>query len=263
MYNIGQVAKFLGVSRDTLKYYEEKGLVNPSQDEENGYRKYDVFDIHDILTTNFYREIDFKIKQIQEIRRSKSIEEIEIMLNNKEKKILEEIENKKVILKKIKNIKRDCKNIKENLGKFIIREMGPLEVRAEIESFKSFDQYEVIKENTENLRNAVIINSLRRVVEFDNSGIIANRFIVVNEVEDEEKATGKVIKYNKCLYTVLEDGRWLNGERSIDADIEKSLKLAAKNMNCILLGKVYAGILVTTYKDGLERIFLEIYAPIE
>ena len=31
MYTIGQVAKFLGVSRDTLKFYEEKGLVNPQQ----------------------------------------------------------------------------------------------------------------------------------------------------------------------------------------------------------------------------------------
>ncbi|HDR8036747.1 TPA: MerR family transcriptional regulator, partial [Bacillus cereus] len=40
MYTIGQVAKFLGVSRDTLKFYEEKNLVKPKQDIENGYRKY-------------------------------------------------------------------------------------------------------------------------------------------------------------------------------------------------------------------------------
>ncbi|HDR7337861.1 TPA: MerR family transcriptional regulator, partial [Bacillus anthracis] len=39
MYTIGQVAKFLGVSRDTLKFYEEKNLVKPKQDIENGYRK--------------------------------------------------------------------------------------------------------------------------------------------------------------------------------------------------------------------------------
>jgi DNA-binding transcriptional MerR regulator len=40
VYIIGQVAKFLGISRDTLKFYEDKGLVRPKQDEENGYRKY-------------------------------------------------------------------------------------------------------------------------------------------------------------------------------------------------------------------------------
>lgn len=32
MYAIGQVAKFLGGSRDTLKFYEEKELVNLEQD---------------------------------------------------------------------------------------------------------------------------------------------------------------------------------------------------------------------------------------
>ncbi|EQJ77613.1 merR regulatory family protein [Clostridioides difficile P48] len=26
MYTIGQVSKFLGISRDTLKFYEDKGL---------------------------------------------------------------------------------------------------------------------------------------------------------------------------------------------------------------------------------------------
>lgn len=31
MYTIGQVAKFLGISRDTIKFYEEKGLVKPQQ----------------------------------------------------------------------------------------------------------------------------------------------------------------------------------------------------------------------------------------
>ena len=35
MYSVGQVAKFLGVSRDTLKFYEDKGLVNPKKNAEN------------------------------------------------------------------------------------------------------------------------------------------------------------------------------------------------------------------------------------
>ena len=53
MYTIGQVAKFLGMSRDTLKFYEEKGLARPVQDQENDYRHYSEFDIWDVITTNF------------------------------------------------------------------------------------------------------------------------------------------------------------------------------------------------------------------
>ena len=40
MYTVGQVDHFLGMSRDTLKFYEEKGLVKPQKDQENGYGKY-------------------------------------------------------------------------------------------------------------------------------------------------------------------------------------------------------------------------------
>ncbi len=69
MYTIGQVAKFLGVSRDTLKFYEEKNLVKPKQDIENGYRKYNHFDIYDITTVNFYREIDIEIKKNSGIKK--------------------------------------------------------------------------------------------------------------------------------------------------------------------------------------------------
>ena len=36
MYTIGQVAKFLGISRDTIKFYEEKGLVKPQQNKGMG-----------------------------------------------------------------------------------------------------------------------------------------------------------------------------------------------------------------------------------
>ncbi|EEL50558.1 Transcriptional regulator, MerR [Bacillus cereus Rock3-44] len=101
MYTIGQVAKFLGVSRDTLKFYEEKELVKPKQNIENGYRKYNHFDIYDITTVNFYREIDIEIKKIQELRKGKEIEEIKTLFEEKERDVLKEIEYKKLLLKKL------------------------------------------------------------------------------------------------------------------------------------------------------------------
>lgn len=109
---MGQVAKILGISRDTLKFYEEKNLINPKQDEENGYRKYNFKDIYEIVTVNFYRDIDIEIKKIQEIKKSDDLNTIESILNEKQRKIEEEIEYKKLLLKRIKDIKEDCKSIK-------------------------------------------------------------------------------------------------------------------------------------------------------
>lgn len=100
MYTIGQVAKFLGISRDTIKYYEEKELVKPQQNSENGYRTYNQLDIYNLTTVNFYRELDLEIKRIQEVRKGMSIEEIQRLLEEKEQQVLEELAYKKTAVKK-------------------------------------------------------------------------------------------------------------------------------------------------------------------
>ena len=38
-YTIGDVSKRLGISRDSLRFYEKKGIITP-QKLENGYRCY-------------------------------------------------------------------------------------------------------------------------------------------------------------------------------------------------------------------------------
>lgn len=264
MYNIGQVAKFLGVSRDTLKFYEEKELVKPKQNLENGYRKYDHFDIYDITTVNFYREVDIEIKKIQELRKSKSIEGIKSLLEEKEQEVLEEIEYKKLLLKKLQTVKEDCEKVKQFLGEYIVKEMKPLEIKGEIEHFTAFDEYETLKKNAENLKKAVTLTSLRRVISFNEEGIIDDQFFVVRKVEDVDKELeGEIRSHPKCIYTVIEDGRWSTGGKSIDHNVEASLRKVAKDKGDELLGLVYINQLLTTYEGGLERVFLEIYAPIK
>ena len=38
-YKIGDVSQKLGISRDTLRFYEKKGVIHPEK-QENGYRYY-------------------------------------------------------------------------------------------------------------------------------------------------------------------------------------------------------------------------------
>lgn len=264
MYTIGQVANFLGVSRDTLKFYEEKNLVKPKQDIKNGYRKYSHYDIYDIATVNFYREIDIEIKKIQELRKSKSVEGIKTLLEEKERDVLREIEYQKLLLKKLQLVKEDCNKVTQFLGKYLVKEMKPLVVKGEIEHFTMYDQYDVLKQNTDSLKRAVILTSLRRAIRFDEKGMTEDKFIIVREIEDfDQEIAGEILAYPKCIYTVIENGRWSTGGENIDHHVEASLRKAAAEKGYELLGLVYINILLTTYEEGLERVFLEIYAPIK
>ncbi|MGG2106304.1 MerR family transcriptional regulator [Lysinibacillus pakistanensis] len=264
MYTIGQVAKFLGISRDTLKFYEEKELVKPKQNSGNGYREYNRFDIYDITTVNFYREMDIEIKKIQELRKGKSIEGIQSLFEEKMQEVLKEIEYKKLLVKKLQTVQEDCEKVKKFLGTYTIQEMKPIEVKGEIEHHTAYDKYEIIKDNLDNLKQAVTLSSLRRVIQFNEEGVQEDKFIIVKKVEDLDKEiAGEILSHPKCLYTVIEDGRWSTGGKNTDHKVEASIKKAAKENGYELLGLVFINQLLTTYEDGLERAFLEIYVPIK
>ena len=264
MYTIGQVAKFLGVTRDTLKFYEEKGLVSPRQNAENGYRQYSQLDIYDVLTTNFYREIELEIKKIQEIRQSQSLEEIEMILEDKEDRIRAELAYKQLLLERIKSVRNDCKNIRLHAGKYSIQEMKPLVVKAEITDFTAYDEYDIVQKNTRNLKNAVTLSDLWRVIRFDEAGIIEDKFVVGRELDPSEKVVEEEVwTHPRCLYTIIEDGRYATGGARIDGQVGDQLRGIAFENGYKLQGVTYVSTLMTAYKDGLERVFLEIYTPIE
>jgi DNA-binding transcriptional MerR regulator len=264
MYTIGQVAKFLGVTRDTLKFYEEKGLVNPKKNEENGYRQYSNFDIYDVLTTNFYREIELEIKKIQEIRQSQSVEEIELILHDKEERLRTELESKRLLLERIQCVRNDCEKIMHHIGEYSIREMKPFVVKGEISEFTAYDEYDILQKNTKSVKKAVVVTDLWRVIRFDDKGIIEDKFVVGRELDPVERmGEEEVWAHPRCLYTIIEDGRYATGGARIDEQVGNQLRKIAFESGYKLKGVVYVSTLMTAYKEGLERIFLEIYAPID
>lgn len=48
-YNIKEFSQLLGLSVDTLRYYEKCGLISPKRNEVNKYREYNEKDGFDIL----------------------------------------------------------------------------------------------------------------------------------------------------------------------------------------------------------------------
>ncbi len=64
-YKIGEISKLYNISPDSLRYYEDLGILKPKRDT-NGYR---IYSINDIWTLNILRElrsIGFSMEQIKE-----------------------------------------------------------------------------------------------------------------------------------------------------------------------------------------------------
>lgn len=67
MYTVKQLADMATVSRRTLHYYDEIGLLKPSSRKDNGYRQYDDASLFRLQQILFYREMGLDLQQIKEI----------------------------------------------------------------------------------------------------------------------------------------------------------------------------------------------------
>ena len=65
--SIGTAARLSGVSVRTLRYYDQIGLLHPSETAENGYRYYSDQDVARLQEILFFRELDFPLREIVRI----------------------------------------------------------------------------------------------------------------------------------------------------------------------------------------------------
>ena len=68
---INEATHKVGLSKKSIRYYEENGLLNPKRSKSNDYRIYDESDIKKLKIIKFLRELDVPIRELK-------------MLNNKE-----------------------------------------------------------------------------------------------------------------------------------------------------------------------------------
>ena len=106
-YTIGELSKIFKVGVDTIRYYEEKGLLAPVRGE-NGYRYYDLDNIWRMSVIADLRDLDFSVERIGLYLRDRSIASTDEILTE-ELGIIEER------LKKLRGLKKIVAEQRENL----------------------------------------------------------------------------------------------------------------------------------------------------
>lgn len=90
-YNIGTIAKLLGISSETLRYYESKNVIKPKRDPETGYRYYNAWDLHMLLQAKHYQSYGYTLKEIVKLFQHQELSDIADGLKDKEAAIEHEI----------------------------------------------------------------------------------------------------------------------------------------------------------------------------
>lgn len=116
MKTVSQVAKLTGISIRTLQYYDEIGLLKPSELTSSGYRLYDEEALQTLQQILFFKELGFPLKEIREILEKPDFDRMTAFKKQKE-----------LLLLKRNRIDR------------LIQLLGRLEKGEQCMSFKEFD----------------------------------------------------------------------------------------------------------------------------
>ena len=73
LYSIGQVSKLCNISQKTLRYYDKIGLIKPDKvDDSNNYRYYSRETLLFVPVIKYYKQMGFKLEEMQELLGSSS-----------------------------------------------------------------------------------------------------------------------------------------------------------------------------------------------
>ena len=95
MCKISEFSELTGLSKDTLRYYEQEQLLEPSTiDPSNNYRYYDDGSYFLAILLQKLRSFGCTIQEMKDVMRDESFENLEKLLIQKKELLQEEINQK-------------------------------------------------------------------------------------------------------------------------------------------------------------------------
>ena len=112
LYTTGEIARLCGVSVRTVQYYDDRGILIPSTLSEGGRRLYSEEDLKRMRIICFLREVGLPINSISALFAEDKPENIiSLLLDEQEKTLREELNERQAKLELVEDIKRELKDV--------------------------------------------------------------------------------------------------------------------------------------------------------
>lgn len=209
---ISQLASLMGISTHQIRYFEDKGIFNPTFIAENGYRMYGINDIYELIHILFLRELDISVKNISLLKKTDMKANYLSVLTEKKDEIETNI-NKLIDLKKsIEKTIKTLEEIKENKENLRFTQLDEIKYKV-LNSYShshSLNALDILQMNKEysncNLLNIIqIYDETKYYVCFEdelNFDYVLSRGTYIYKIENVEsyqEAEKKITQFFKLL----------------------------------------------------------------
>ncbi|MGP4041056.1 MerR family transcriptional regulator [Gracilibacillus sp. D59] len=104
-WKVGDLAGLTGLTIRTLRYYDQIGLLNPSEYSGAGYRLYSEDDIKRLQQILALKELDTSLEEIKRILENDAYNPLDVLLIQIDR-LKENIRSEQVLLKELHNVAR-------------------------------------------------------------------------------------------------------------------------------------------------------------
>lgn len=175
MKTVKEISKLTGISVRTLHYYDEIGLLTPTEKTEAGYRLYDEQALEALQQILFFREFDIPLKDIKTMMENPALEKNQILLMQR-KMLLTKKERLERLIVSIDNILKGdnqmdfevfSKTELEDLYDTMEKNLSESQKAIFIEQYGSIDAWK--RQFLENASKETVQKNFQKVIEWYGS----------------------------------------------------------------------------------------------
>jgi len=259
-YPSSQVYKGLGLTRDTLRYYEELGILSPVKNQENSYREYSINDILNLMAIDFYKKRGITPKELKTVKEENREESYHRLFMDKKAEIKETIKQQQRILKKLEETIGFIESLDQVLHSFVVKEFPLYEIEEEITSIANFKEYSEKVLNYINISEDDIYSNMIKALTIDDNGYTGSKGYFIRKAG--KKAKGKrYLQSGTALCVTIEDFE-NSGEHLMEEMFIKCMKWAGENHHKFK-GIVYLQPKCINWLEYEMKNYLECWLPLE
>lgn len=256
---IGLLSKLMRMTPEAIRFYEKKNIISPKRKADSKYREYSMTDIKKLYDCKNLRNIQFSIKEVDQIMEEISLEENQAALLAKKNEVERTIQEQRMVLNKIERSLQANTLFEKYQNKYELVTGIDYAFYAYSKNEKLHDElvlspvYEQVM-NCHNLFSCSAVFDLAQneLPEFGFS--IGTELALENGISTDDPV--RLLKSTHAIYTVIKTAAIIQLE-----DIEPIIDWAQSKEyahQTLLLARLISSF----YDQGQEERYYEIYLPI-
>lgn len=258
VFRTGNVYRSLGLTRETLRYYEEIGLIEPKRSPYSQYREFDVYDISRLMAIDFFKKRGFTPSEIHDSLIGITPEDYRTALRRKTEDLRREISDLQAIINRLRAAENFCRRMPDGIGEFSIRDLPPYCVQETLSASTAFEEYREKVLSRLDLGREDILSNMIRALSFDETGYKGSEIYVVKPA-GTGRGGGVFLEDGRSLCVTLTD----NGDASIMEKMFRACHAWAGRNGVSFRGVAYIFARFIMLGEKTDRIFYEVWVPIQ